>query len=227
MDLLSLDTLPPASLLTGAVSQERRESVMHNLISKFEIQLVDFLSVPSLTVETAQAVHGFADFEPMGKFKLVAMNMDKATVRAQNSLLTLLECPPTRVKFVLFEASGVLDTIKSRCEVFNVESDTEPSKQSKSAVLAVLKAASELNDILLEDLFKNWDDEAGSLLLDWAIESCIKKPNNFSQEELSIPFPKGFQQNLILALSSSWAARGRFNVKSIMLSFVGRSKGVR
>lgn len=227
MDILSLDTLPSACLVRGKISQDRADFIIKTLISKFNVSLVDFLSVASLTVEAVQLVHSFADFQPMGTLKLVTLFMNKATVRAQNSLLTLLENPPERIKFVLFSDSGILETVESRCEIFNLKSDLEYSKQSKAAVLAVLKAASELNDILLEDLFKNWDEEASNLLIDWAAESLIRKPDKFSQEELSFAFPRGFQENLILALSASGSARGRLNAKSIMLTFVGRSKGVR
>lgn len=227
MDILSLDTLPDVSLIRGKVSQDRADFTIKTLIDKFSIHLADFLSVPNVTMETVQIVHNFADFQPMGTLKLVTLFMDKATIRAQNSLLTLLENPPERIKFVLFSGYGVLETIESRCELFNLASDLEPSKQAKTAVLAVLKAASELNDILLEDLFKNWDEEANSLLLDWAVESLIKKPDKFSQEELSFSFPRGFQEKLILSLTSVGSARGRLGAKSIMLTFVGRSRGVK
>lgn len=226
-ELLSLQELPNAVLVRGKVSEEHIDSTVQKLVESFNILPVDLLKIPTLTVDSAQAVRDFSEFEPVGGLKLIAVCMEKATARAQNSLLALLESPPPRIRFVLFGAPGVLSTIESRCVIFNTPSDIQVSKQSKVTVLAVLKAASELNDILLEDLFKNWDDEASSLLLEWAVESFLKKPGKFTLDELSFSFPPGFQHSLIVALSTSWSARGRFSAKSTMLSFVGRIKGVR
>lgn len=227
MDIRSVAELPSVSLIQGTLSQEKADSVIRELVSKFDIKLTDLLCVPTLSVEAAQDVRQFCEVEPMGRLKLIIVFLEKSTTRAQNSLLTLLESAPDRVRFVLFSAAGVLPTVESRAHRFTLSERLEPSKQSKAAVLAVLKAVAELNDILLEDLFKNWDEEASTLLLQWAVESKLHKPITFTAQELSFDLPTGFSDILISALSASGSARGRFNTKSIMLSFVGQSKGVK
>lgn len=226
-NFLSLSTLPYVSLIKGTISTELKSSIIADVVEKHEINQADVMIVESLTVEASQNVKNFASYEPLGVLKLIVVFLDKATVRAQNSLLAILESPPSNVKFILYASNGILGTIQSRSEVFNILQPAQPSKQAKAAVLTVLKAASELNDVLLEDLFRNWDDEAHALLLEWAVEFKLRKPLVFLTEELlQFKFPTNFEDNLLTALSAMDSARSRLSAKSIMISYVQRNKGI-
>lgn len=226
--LLSLNTLPYVSLIKGNMSEDDKSSLIHSIRTRHSIDSVDVLQVTLLTTEASQSIKDFISFQPMASLKLVVVSLDKATTRAQNSLLTVLEFPPARVRFILFSSSLVLPTIDSRSEIFNTPIARSVSQQSKSIVLSVLKSSSQLNDSSLEDLFKNWDEECQFLLLQWTIEYKLMKPCYFSSEELSqLRFHQGFEDSLLIALSSVDSARSRISAKSIMLSYVERNKGIR
>jgi hypothetical protein len=225
---LTLDSLPYVSLIKGNLSDEDKSNLVRSIVDRYNISDSDVLVVNSLTTESSQVIKDFISYEPMASLKLVVVSMDKAAIRAQNSLLTVLESPPPRVRFILFSSSLILPTIQSRSEIFHTPVKREVSKQSKSNVLSVLKAASALNESLLEDSFKNWDEECQFLLLQWTIESKLMKPGYFSPEELSeLKFPKGFEDNLLIALNAVDSARARISAKSILLSYVERNKGTR
>lgn len=226
MNILSLEDLPFVSLIKGTLSEERKSSLITDICDKYKISAYDTKIVETLTVEASEEIKEFTQTEPLVSLKLVVIYLSHSVARAQNSLLTLLENPPSRVKFIIFSNSTTLSTLESRSQVFYETSKPAPPTQAKSLVMLALEATSGLDEVKLEVALKNWDDNCQALLFEWAIESKLSKPSSFSLEDLQkFKFPKGFEENLIMALSVLDAARPRLSAKSILLSYIEKSKG--
>lgn len=223
--LLGLQNLPYVSLIKGNLAEVDKKKLVSKIVFKYSILELDILKVFSLTVESSREIKEFVSTHPIGEIKLVVVDLDKSSTQAQNSLLYLLENPPHRVKFLLFSTSTILTTVESRSQVFCATHEPDIDKQAKSIVVAALKASKHQDEMRLEEVLRNWDDKCHKLLLEWAIESKLRKPNFFTLEELlSVTFPQGFEDNIILALSVLDLARPRISAKSILMSYIEKSR---
>lgn len=223
--LLGMQNLPYVSLIKGNLTDLDKAELVSNIVSKYVLAEVDVLRIFSLTTDSSKEIKEFASTQPVGELKLIVIDLDKSSTQSQNSLLALLENPPRKIKFLLFSSSATLTTVESRSEIFCASSTLIIDKQAKSTVLTVLRATQQLEVTKLEEAMRAWDDKCHKLLLEWAVESKLRKPKIFTTEELSLgSFPQGFEDNLILALSILDSARPRISAKSILLGYIEKSK---
>lgn len=77
------------------------------------------------------------------KFYIIK-NAEFMTVQAQNAFIKILEEPPEKVIFILLceSSGGLLDTVKSRCQIFklNVNSDFEETSDSLNFAKKITEA---------------------------------------------------------------------------------------
>ena len=220
MDILSVEDLPCVSLLKGNLPESRKEELVQGITQKYNILEYDTLVVYNLTVDSARDIKEFSETEPLGRVKLIVVHITSSS-RAQAALLTLLENPPSRIKFLIFGEGHILSTLESRSQLFSTSFKESSSKQDKAIVVDVLKAAKMLDEVKLDSCLKSWDDNCQALLFQWAMETKLSKPTIFSLEELSqTTLPGGFADSVIMALSILDSARPKLSAKSIFSSYV-------
>lgn len=113
---------------------------------------------------------------------VIVLNIDTATLEAQNALLKLLEEPPVRTQIWLtaIHPSTVLPTITSRCEeLFSNYSDSKESTEIPDSVISL----SALSHRELSELAEKYSDREDALKF---INSLIKATHQQMQKNSSL-----------------------------------------
>jgi hypothetical protein len=112
--------LPTGTLLTGPASIGKWTLAVH-LAQHHQVHAVDHWQVPhGLTIDTVRLITAFARRAPVGSFKLITARLDTASHPALHALLKTLEEPPPKVRYLFTSSTPVLDTVASRCEVYEL-----------------------------------------------------------------------------------------------------------
>lgn len=214
--------LPNVSLIKGNLAETERQELVQKLIAHYNLLEVDVLQIDNLTMESSESIKGFCERVPFGCKKLIVVNLDQSSSRAQNSLLTLLESPPETIKFVLFSESSALTTVESRSHVFSVLGD-KGITGSKDSVLKALAACAAKDKSKLEEALVNWTDEDNKTLRVWAMESISRNFVVFSPEEADgFGFSADFAENLIVALAVLGPSKAQWSARSIFNSYINK-----
>lgn len=116
--------LPRVALFRGLDSVGKR-TLADYLAQYHAVQPADVFRAEQLTSEAARAAIKFCSTAPFGHSKVVVLGLDGASASSLNSLLKLLEEPPSTVVFFLLAEHAVLDTIVSRSTLFQFGPLTE------------------------------------------------------------------------------------------------------
>jgi replication-associated recombination protein RarA len=111
--------LPQVVLLRGPVSVGKRTLADH-LIRHHGVAEHDVRRVDKLTADVARDLRSFVCVAPMGRRKVVIIDLDDASETALNVLLKTLEEPPPWAAFLLTAAHPTLDTIASRAMTYRM-----------------------------------------------------------------------------------------------------------
>ena len=118
-----------------AICGDKDDKIAHNIIKKVHPDVFFLPKSETLKVEDVELVLERLNYFPMeADCKVFVLeNFSSATVQAQNKLLKTLEETPPNVYFLLCseKEDGILPTIKSRCQVLELE----PLNESALSIL--------------------------------------------------------------------------------------------
>jgi len=114
-------SLPPTVLLTGPKSVGKR-TLAFVLIDHHGIKKQDVFHRfdRPLSVEDSRYIQRFLSTRPFGRYKVIAMCLDGASIEALNALLKVMEEPPDCARFLLTASSPTLLTVESRATVYRL-----------------------------------------------------------------------------------------------------------
>jgi len=122
-----------SSIIYGSV-EEKRISHINDLIPNFkwennpDLKIIERIKTKkSIGIEEVRTISGFLKIKPLGQRKIVVIKeANLLTTEAQNSLLKILEEPPTYAQIFLESNTieNLLPTILSRCQKIKI-GDTE------------------------------------------------------------------------------------------------------
>ena len=122
-----------SSIIYGSV-EEKRISHLNDLIPNFkwennpDLKIIERIKTKkSIGIEEVRTISGFLKIKPLGQRKIVVIKeANLLTTEAQNSLLKILEEPPTYAQIFLESNTieNLLPTILSRCQKIKI-GDTE------------------------------------------------------------------------------------------------------
>lgn len=111
-----------ASLL---ICEDKDEVVIHNIVKKIHPDVFFLPKSDSLKVEDVESIFDKLNYFPVeANCKVFILeNFSSATIQAQNKLLKTLEETPNNVYFLLCSEreDGILPTIKSRCQILELQ----------------------------------------------------------------------------------------------------------
>lgn len=112
--------LPPVTLLSGPESVGK-QTLSRHLADHHQVPTFDrFTTDGPLTVDAVRSIRTFSHRSPFGTFKLISVDLDKASSASLNALLKTLEEPPRTARFLLTASLGTFPTIISRSTVFRL-----------------------------------------------------------------------------------------------------------
>lgn len=111
--------LPPVTMLRGPRSVGKW-TLAEYLLEAHKIYEVDTRKYKSLDVPSAREIVTFAQRAPVGNLKAILIDLDFTSLAALNTLLKVLEEPPSPVRFILTLSGSTLDTVMSRSRVFQL-----------------------------------------------------------------------------------------------------------
>jgi hypothetical protein len=217
----------PFSLVSGDIDSITIDDVVSKCSTVLLIEPVDLLVVTELNQAATEEVSQFCSTKPFGSMKLVVINLNDATAKAQRALLSILESVNGYLKIVLFSNNSSIPGIESRCQVYRLNDRHLPSEDSKTRVLKALASTSLGERAMLEAVAKEWTSEDTLVLKDWACERLSGRYVAFMEVEVeNIGLSKDFAQSLLEALAVLKAVEPRKAIMSVMLAYIVASKGI-
>lgn len=174
--------LPPALLLLGPGSWDAALSLYEANRSSFSTK------VEKLDIELARYVRAQAYIKPFGReVKVILIGLDGASAAAQDTLLKLLEEPPSYVRLILAAALPPADTVVSRCRVLVQGTAPEPGTDpetdaARQTVAAAVRAARDGHAELLAATTAKWGDVHTAQLRAWAAERAADRWLQFPED---------------------------------------------
>jgi len=209
------------SLIQGNLLEHEIETIVLDTISIFHADEEDVLVEATLDSESLVSIFRFCGTVPLGERKVIFINLTDAPVKAQTSLLKLLEVQFERIMFVLFSHKSPIPTLMSRCAVYRLAPLSERLANRKTKVLKALASTALKDQQMLENTMSSWDEDDTSVLHVWACERLSYYYELFSKDEvLGLGFKDQFALNLLEALGTLLGADSRRAVRSILISHI-------
>lgn len=217
----------PFSLVNGDIDGPVLDDVVGKCSTALLVEQVDLLVVKDLNQAAVEEVSQFCSTKPFGQMKLVVIDLNDSTAKAQRALLNILESVNSYLKIVLFSNNSAIPGIVSRCQVFRLNDRHVPSEASKTRVLRALASTSLGERAQLESVAKEWTNEDTLVLKDWACERLSGRYVAFMEVEVeNIGLSKDFAQSLLEALAVLKSVEPRKAIMSVMLAYIVASKGI-
>jgi hypothetical protein len=136
----------------------------------------DWIRTGAVDAAMARQVRDMAGWAAPGEHRVIALNLDGASMQVQNMLLKVLEEPPGTTRFVLASPSRLLPTVMSRCRVLVLgQQDGERpavDAAAKAAVGTAVRLAEAGQGAQLAQEVRGWKPEQARLLWRWAAEAA-------------------------------------------------------
>jgi hypothetical protein len=182
-----------------AGSFKDRENYIRNFISEnhyFDYEIERFEG--KINVEIARNIKKSLTFKVKTK-KLIVLS-GEFSIEAQNSLLKSIEEPPENTVFILSveKTEDLLETIRSRCQIINLNSITPPVGNEFLENIRLLVSGQKNEWLVIDDILEKVETKDDVNLVITSIRQLLLENTNKKEGRLYFSYLKKLLKNLPL-----------------------------